>query len=104
MLAEHDVTARHGAVWNLLVCHGLTVKKKTAHVSEQQRADVVAARKTWRHLQKGLESFKLVFIDESGVKTNMARRLGRAKKGKRLAGLSGISCVGHLLNNFIRRS
>jgi transposase len=83
-LAEHDVTASHGAVWNLLARHGLTVKKKTVHASEQERADVVAARETWRQMQQGLDPTKLVFLDESGVKTNMARRHGRAKKGKKV--------------------
>ncbi len=85
LLAEHDVTASHGAVWNLLARHGLTVKKKTAHASEQERSDVVAAREAWRQMQQGLDPKKLVFLDESGVKINMARRRGRAKKGKRLA-------------------
>jgi transposase len=84
LLAEHDVSASHGAVWNLLARHGLTVKKKTAHASEQERADVVAAREAWHQMQQGLDPFRLVFLDESGVKTNMARRRGRSGKGKRL--------------------
>lgn len=84
LLADHDVAASHGAVWNLLARHGLTVKKKTAHASEQERSDVVAAREIWRQMQRELDPKKLVFLDESGVKTNMARRHGRSKKGKRL--------------------
>ena len=40
LLAEQDVTASHGAVWNLLARHGLTVKKKTVPASEQHRLDV----------------------------------------------------------------
>jgi len=35
-------------------------------------------------MQQGLDPSRLVFLDESGVKTNMARRYGRAKKGERL--------------------
>lgn len=84
LLAEHDVMASHGAIWNLLARHGLTVKKKTVHASEQDRLDVVAAREAWREMQPGLDPSKLVFLDESGVKTNMARRHGRARKGKRV--------------------
>ena len=42
------------------------------------------ARATWRQMQQGLDPTKRVFLDESGVKTNMARRHGRSKKGKRL--------------------
>lgn len=84
LLVGHDVTASHGAVWNLLARHGLTVKTKTVHASEQDRADVVAARETWRRMQQGLDPTKLVFLDESGIKTNMDRRRGRARKGKRV--------------------
>ena len=84
LLAERDIAASHGAVWNLLARHGLTVKKKTAHASEQERCDVVAAREIWRQMQRGLDPEKLVFLDESGVKTNMARRRGRSRKGRRL--------------------
>jgi len=84
LLAEQNVVASHGAVWNLLARHGLTVKRKTAHASEQERDDVVEARKAWRSMQQGLEAKRLVFLDESGVKTNMARLYGRAPKGERL--------------------
>lgn len=35
-------------------------------------------------MQRELDPSRLVFLDESGVKTNMARRRGRAKKGERL--------------------
>ena len=35
-------------------------------------------------MQQGLEPERLVFLDESGVKTNMARLYGRAPRGERL--------------------
>ena len=57
--------------------------KKTLHASEQQREDVVEARKQWKAEQPKVESRRLVFIDESGAKTNMTRLYGRALKGKR---------------------
>jgi hypothetical protein len=38
----------------------------------------------WREQQPELPPSKLVFIDESSVKTNMTRRYGRAKCGHRL--------------------
>jgi transposase len=45
---------------------------------------VASARAEWREQQPKLIPSKLVFIDETSVKTNMARRYGRAKCGHRL--------------------
>lgn len=42
-----------------------------------------AARADWRTMQGNLDPAKLVFIDETGAKTNMARVRGRAKRGER---------------------
>ena len=42
------------------------------------------ARVEWREQQSKLTPSKLVFIDETSVKTNMTRRYGRAKCGHRL--------------------
>jgi transposase len=58
--------------------------KKTAHASEQEREDVAAARQAWRDLQGGLDPSKLVFIDETGASTKMARLRGRSQRGERL--------------------
>jgi hypothetical protein len=44
---------------------------------------VELAREQWRKDQPALESGRLVFLDETGVTTNMTRRYGRAPKGKR---------------------
>jgi transposase len=45
---------------------------------------VAAARKAWREQLNKLDPAKLVFIDETGAATNMARRHGRCKIGQRL--------------------
>jgi len=45
---------------------------------------VAKARVEWREQQSKLTPSKLVFIDETSVKTNMTRRYGRAKCGHRL--------------------
>jgi transposase len=45
---------------------------------------VAKARVEWREQQSKLTPSKLVFIDETWVKTNMTRRYGRAKCGHRL--------------------
>jgi len=52
--------------------------------SEQDRADVKERRATWFKEQPCLDVHKLVFIDESGAKTNMTRQRGRTLGGVRL--------------------
>ena len=42
------------------------------------------ARDQWKATQNDLDLSKLVFLDESGAKTNMTRLRGRAKGGQRL--------------------
>ena len=63
--------------------------KKTAHASEQERADVQAKRYRWRKRQDWLKQHehllgRIVFIDETGLNTKMARPRGRCSKGQRL--------------------
>ena len=58
--------------------------KKTLHASEQDRPDVQAARQKLREDQAKLVAADLVFIDETGVTTNMLRRNGRCLRGERL--------------------
>lgn len=45
-----------------------------------------AAREAWPTLLAGVEPGRLVFIDESGAKTNMTRLYGRAPAGERVVG------------------
>lgn len=52
--------------------------------SERDRPDVAKRRAEWRVMQTGLDPDKLVFIDETWVKTNMTRPRGRAPRGERL--------------------
>jgi len=52
--------------------------------SEQQRPDVQAQRAQWKELQLSLPIERLVFIDETGLRTNLVRRYGRARRGQRL--------------------
>lgn len=62
--------------------------KKTLHACEQERKDVLLRRKQWLEELHGLNPSHLVFIDESGAKTNMTRLRGRARKGQRLFALA----------------
>jgi hypothetical protein len=57
--------------------------KKTLKASEQEREDIVQARNEWREFQKQVDSKRLVFLDETGAKTNMTRLYGRSLNGER---------------------
>ena len=59
-------------------------KKKSLHASEQERPDVQARRKEWQKQAGELDRARLVFIDESGAKTNLTRLYGRTFGGHRL--------------------
>jgi transposase len=58
--------------------------KKTLHASEQDRPDVARRRKLWKQHQDKVDPKRLVFIDETWVKTNMTRTHGRCAVGQRL--------------------
>jgi len=58
--------------------------KKSAHAEEQQRPDVLKQRRAWFGAQLDLDPRKLVFIDETGASTNLARKGGRCRRGRRL--------------------
>src|SRR5260370_5736816 len=60
--------------------------KNIVHASEQERPDVAEARAAWKAEQPGLDPARLVFLDETGTSTNMARLRGRAKRGSRVVG------------------
>jgi transposase len=59
-------------------------QKKSAHAAEQDRPDLLRRRKAWFGDQTDLDPERLVFIDETGADTKMARRHGRAPRGQRL--------------------
>jgi len=76
-LLPHVGAARGGAAW-------IRPKKKTVSASEQNRPDVLERRTEWKALQAGLDSRRLVFIDESSAKTNMTRTRARSRRGCRI--------------------
>lgn len=49
---------------------------KTAYALEQERADLVKRRQAWLDGQLDLDSARLVFSDETGLSTKMARLRG----------------------------
>jgi transposase len=56
------------------------------HATEQERVDIAAARVAWKEGQPALDPGRLVFIDETGTSTAMARLRGRARRGQRVVG------------------
>lgn len=86
-LAAHGVNVSHNAVWMFLRREGLRFKK-TLFAVEQARADVARRRRRWRSWQAGLNPRRLVFIDETWIKTNMAPLRGWGAKGQRLRGFA----------------
>jgi transposase len=79
---QHGVAFAPSTIWRFLDRHAMTVKK-TAHAGEQGRPDVALRRQTWFDAQPDLAPEHLVFIDETGASTKMARLRGRAKRGQR---------------------
>ena len=80
---RHGVGFGHATVRRFLARHNITRKKKTGHAAEQERDDVAKAREAWFEGQLDLDPSKLVFLDETAVSTNMARRFGWAPRGER---------------------
>jgi transposase len=62
--------------------------KKTLFAREQQRPDVVRRRCRWQQASRHLDPARLVFIDETWIKTNMAPIRGWGPKGARLLGFA----------------
>ena len=54
------------------------------HAAEQQRPDVAEQRARWHKRLSAVPGARLLFVDESGAHTKMARRGGRTAIGKRL--------------------
>jgi len=62
--------------------------KKTLFALEQARADVAHRRRRWRSWQAGLDPRRLVFIDETWIKTSMAPLRGWGPRGERVRGFA----------------
>lgn len=60
------------------------VQKKSAHANEEDRPGVLKRRQACFEGQLDLDPARLVFIDEPGASSKMARLRGRAPRGQRL--------------------
>jgi transposase len=65
---------------------GADAQKKTLRAAEQDRAEIAAERESYREKVKAIGPDHLVFVDESGIATNMVRTYARAPRGKRACG------------------
>jgi transposase len=61
-----------------------SASKKTVLASEHDRPDVARRRQQWAKYQTRIKPDRLVFIDETWTKTNMAPLRGWAPRGQRL--------------------
>jgi|JI6StandDraft_1071083.scaffolds.fasta_scaffold75836_2 transposase len=87
LAAAEGVRVSQGALCRALRRMGFTFKKKSLVADERRRAAVTRARHDWTSRRQPLmreSPERLVFIDETSVKTNMTRPRGRARKGRRL--------------------
>ena len=75
-------TAAVSTLWRAIDRLGLTVKK-TVYADEQRRADVATARRRWQDWLPLRDARQLVFVDESGVATDLLRRYARSPRGVR---------------------
>nr|WP_255720351.1 IS630 family transposase [Acuticoccus kalidii] len=82
LAAEKGVTVCPSTVWHFFAKRDITVSK-TAHAAEQDRPDVARRRHAWLEGQLELDPDRLIFIDETGLSTKMARLRGRAPRGER---------------------
>jgi transposase len=82
-LAERGIKTHPRAVWVFVHAQGLSYKK-TLLPEEQARPDVARKRVRWRAYQSRIAPSRLVFIDETWVKTNMAPLRGWGPRGRRL--------------------
>lgn len=62
----------------------MSSQKKSLRAAEQDRPEVKAQRQAWQEMVAGLDPHRLVFLDESGAKTNMTRLYGRSFDGQRV--------------------
>jgi transposase len=80
--AERQVSISRSALGAWLRGRGWTLEK-SAHALEQDRPDVLKRRRAWCDEQLDLDPQKLVFLDETGLSTNMARLRGRTIRAER---------------------
>src|SRR5436190_11998105 len=82
-LAERGLKVDYRSVWAFVHAEKLSFKK-TVVAGERDRPDVARRRAQWTKYQDRIDPERLVFIDETWTKTNMAPLRGWAPCGERL--------------------
>jgi transposase len=83
LIRNCDERFSSSVLWRFFDRHGVTLKKNRAH----RRAAALGRAETPPRMVRGtayLNPSKLVFIDETGALTNLARKGGRCRRGRRL--------------------
>ncbi|HMB04755.1 MAG TPA: IS630 family transposase [Isosphaeraceae bacterium] len=80
------VACSRSALARALERRELTRKKKTLHAEERNRPENQAKRQAFRATIATIDPHRLVFVDETGTNTAMARAYGRAPRGERVVG------------------
>src|SRR6266446_8895020 len=82
-LAERGLKVDYRSVWEFVHAEKLSFKKSVAP-GERDRPDVARRRAQWIGYQNRVEPDRLVFIDETWARTDMAPLRGWALRGHRL--------------------
>lgn len=63
---------------------GIATQKKSLHAAEQDTPATRLQRRLWWQETSQIDPAKLIFLDESGVTTQMTRRYARSRRGQRV--------------------
>ncbi|UWU93986.1 IS630 family transposase [Bradyrhizobium sp. CB1015] len=83
-LAGRGLKVDYHSVWDFVHAEKLSFKKKRVAAGERDRPDVARRRAQWAKYQSRVEAERLVFIDETWTRTDMAPLRGWAPRGHRL--------------------
>lgn len=81
-LAGRGLKVDYHSVWDFVHAEKLSIKKSVA--GERDRPEVARRRAQWTKYQDRVEAERLVFIDETWIRTDMAPLRGWAPRGDRL--------------------
>jgi transposase len=82
-LADRGLRVDYRSVWEFVHAEKLSFKKSVA-AGERDRPDVARRRAQWTKYQDRVDPERLVFIDETWTRTDMAPLRGWAPRGRRL--------------------
>jgi hypothetical protein len=91
-LAARGIKTDRRAVWVFLHAEGLSFKK-TVLPAEQSRPDIAFKRARWLAHQRRIDPRRLVFIDETWIKTNMAPLRGWGLRGRARLRRASYACT-----------